>query len=194
MDGPDPELCWASPRRFLYVGSKPSCSHKHGQQNPLTGKRTLPNFDQSTTKATGSCQLPRPLAGLYAWRETALLGMNYTYGHAINDSDGAPQNAPPFLRESSANYDAAEPVGSVEPSAAARPLLLCCETDLSGVGSIRTGRPLTVTVTRKTTDVLTGTTQHSVRIWYPVADSGGRRPLTRGSIRRRSRYRSKEPG
>jgi hypothetical protein len=62
--------------------------------NPLTGKRTLPAFDQVNYKGDWRVASFHGLvAGLQRTAKNGLfLGMNYTYGHAINDSDGAPQN------------------------------------------------------------------------------------------------------
>jgi hypothetical protein len=128
--------------------------------NPLTGKRTLPNFDQVNYKGDwGVARFHGLLAGLqHNARNGLFLGMNYTYGHAINDSDGAPQNvACRSCEKSSANYDVRHNfyIQSSYPLPLGHSVLLRNWT-LSGVGSIRTGLPLTVTVTRKTTDMPDG--------------------------------------
>jgi hypothetical protein len=128
--------------------------------NPLTGLRTLPNFDQVNYKGDwANATFNGLLAGIQRTTRNGLfLGVNYTYGHAINDSDGAPQNvACRSCEKSSANYDVRQNL--YIQSSYTLPLghsLLLRNWSVSGVGSIRSGLPLTVTVTRKTTDVLDG--------------------------------------
>jgi hypothetical protein len=156
-------LPWGFTSQVSYVGSE--TSHVFAQTpdnvvNPLTGKRTLPNFDQVNYKGDwGVASFHGLLAGLQRTAKNGLfLGMNYTYGHAINDSDGAPQNVScRSCEKSSANYDVRQNlyVQSSYPLPLGHFALLRNWT-VSGVGSIRTGLPLTVTVTRKTTDVLDG--------------------------------------
>jgi hypothetical protein len=146
-----------------YVGMK--VTHAFAQRsdnvvNPVTGQRTLPAFDQVNYKGDwGNANFNGLLAGIQRTSRNGLfLGMNYTYGHAINDSDGAPQNvACRSCERSSANYDVRHNLyiqTSYKLPLGRSPLLR--NWSLSGVGSIRTGLPLTVTVTRKTTDVLDG--------------------------------------
>jgi hypothetical protein len=146
-----------------YVGIK--TTHAFAQTpdnvvNPLTGLRTLPTFDQVNYKGDwANANFNGLLAGLQRTARNGLfVGMNYTYGHAINDSDGAPQNvACRSCERSSANYDVRQNlyIQSSYPLPLGHFLLLRNWT-ISGVGSIRTGLPLTVTVTRKTTDMPDG--------------------------------------
>jgi len=146
-----------------YVGMK--TTHTFAQTpdnvvNPLTGLRTLPSFDQVNYKGDwANATFNGLLAGIQRTTRNGLfLGLNYTYGHAINDSDGAPQNvACRSCEKSSANYDVRQNL--YIQSSYTLPLghsLLLRNWSVSGVGSIRTGLPLTVTVSRKTTDVLDG--------------------------------------
>jgi hypothetical protein len=128
--------------------------------NPLTGKRTLPTFDQVNYKGDWAvASFHGLMAGLQrTGRNGLFLGMNYTYGHAINDADGAPQNvACRSCEKSSANFDVRQNlyVQSSYPLPLGHSLLLRNWT-LSGVASARTGLPLTVTVSRKTTDLPDG--------------------------------------
>ena len=86
------------------------------------------------------------------------LGMNYTYGHAINDSDGAPQNVTcRSCEKGPASFDVRHNlyIQSSYPLPSPRFVLLRNWT-VSGVASIRSGLPLNVTVSRKTTDMLDG--------------------------------------
>jgi len=146
-----------------YVGMK--TTHAFAQTpdnvvNPLTGMRTLPNFDQVNYKGDwANATFNGLLVGLQRTARNGLfVGLNYTYGHAINDSDGAPQNvACRSCEKSSANYDVRHNV--YVQSSYPLPLghfALLRNWTISGVGSMRTGLPLTVTVSRKTTDVLDG--------------------------------------
>ena len=156
-------LPWGFTGQISYVGME--TSHVFAQTpdnlvNPLTGKRTLPNFDQVNYKGDwGVASFHGLLAGLqHSAKNGFFLGMNYTYGHAINDSDGAPQNFTcRSCEKSSANFDVRQNlyVQSSYPLPLGHFALLRNWT-LSGVGSVRTGLPVTVTVTRKTTDVLDG--------------------------------------
>jgi len=156
-------LPWGFTSQVSYVGI--ATTHVFAQTpdnvvNPLTGKRTLPNFDQVNYKGDwGVARFHGLLGGLQRTSRNGLfLGMNYTYGHAINDSDGAPENvACRSCEKSSANYDVRQNlyIQSSYPLPLGHFLLLRDWT-LSGVGSIRTGLPLTVTVSRKTTDMPDG--------------------------------------
>jgi hypothetical protein len=123
--------------------------------NPLTGKRTLPNFDQVVYKGDwGVGRFNGLMAGLQRTARSGLfLGMNYTFGHANNDTDGDPENvACRACSRGRANYDVRHNlyIQSSYPLPLGRFLPLRNWT-LSGVGSIRTGFPLNVTVSRKAT-------------------------------------------
>jgi Carboxypeptidase regulatory-like domain len=156
-------LPWDFTAQASYVGIE--SAHVFAQTpdnvvNPLTGQRTLPNFDQVNYKGDWAvASFHGLMAGLQRTARNGLfLGMNYTFGHAINDADGAPQNvACRSCEKSSANFDVRQNlyVQSSYPLPLGHSLLLRNWT-LSGVAAARTGLPLTVTVSRKTTDVLDG--------------------------------------
>jgi hypothetical protein len=156
-------LPWDFTSQVSYVGME--TAHVAAQRpdnvvNPLTGKRTLSNFDQVNYKGDwGVASFHGLMAGLQRTARSGLfLGMNYTYGHAINDADGAPQNvACRTCEKSSANFDVRQNlyIQSSYPLPLGRFVLLRNWT-VSAVASIRSGLPLTVTVSRKTTDVLDG--------------------------------------
>jgi hypothetical protein len=156
-------LPWGFTSQVSYVGIE--TSHDFAQTpdnvvNPLTGRRTLPNFDQVNYKGDWAVAMFHGLmAGLQRTARSGLfVGMNYTYRHAINDADGAPQNvACRSCEKGPANYDVRHNlyIQSSYPLPLGRSLLLRHWT-VSGVSSIRSGLPLNVTVSRKTTDVLDG--------------------------------------
>lgn len=123
--------------------------------NPATGKRTLPNFDLVNFK--GDWGVSSYHGGMVSLQRTAHNGlffsMNYTLSHAINNSDGAPQNvACRSCEKSRANYDARHnfyasgnyplPFGHSK---------LLGGWEISGVASVHSGLPLTVTVSRNAT-------------------------------------------
>jgi len=157
-------LPWGFTSQVSYVGMEDT--HMAAQTpdnvlNPLTGKNTpLPNINQVNYKGDWAvASFHGLLAGLQRTaRNGFFLGMNYTYGHAINDADGAPENvACRSCEKSSANFDVRQNlyIQSSYPLPLGHSLLLRNWT-ISGVGSIRSGLPLTVTVTRKTTDMPDG--------------------------------------
>ena len=124
-----------------YVGSE--TSHVFAQTpdnvvNPLTGKRTLPTFDQVNYKGDwGVASFHGLLAGLQRTaRNGFFLGMNYTYGHAINDSDGAPQNvACRSCEKSSANYDVRQNLYIQSAIRCRSAISLCCATGSSAASA-----------------------------------------------------------
>ena len=128
--------------------------------NPLTGKRTLPSFDQVNYKGDwGVASFHGLMAGLQRTaRNGFFLGMNYTYGHAINDSEAPRKMSPAVLARRAPRTTMCGRTSTFSRAIRCRlaTSLLLRNWTLSGVGSIRTGLPLTVTVTRKTTDVLDG--------------------------------------
>ena len=156
-------LPWDFTAQVSYVGIE--SAHVFAQTpdnlvNPLTGLRTLPNFDQVNYKGDWAvASFHGLMAGLQRTTRNGLfLGMNYTLGHAINDADGAPQNVTcRSCEKSSANYDVRQNlyIQSSYPLPLGHSVLLRNWT-ISGVASIRGGLPLTVTVTRKTTDMPDG--------------------------------------
>jgi hypothetical protein len=94
----------------------------------------------------------------HAARNGLFLGLNYTYSHAINDNDFAPENA---NCRSCSKGNAAFDVRHNLYFQASYPLplrhsMFLRDWEISGVGSMRTGMPLTVTVSRKVTDILDG--------------------------------------
>jgi hypothetical protein len=156
-------LPWEMTAQVSYVGIE--TAHVFAQRsdnvvNPLTGKRTLPNFDQVNYKGDwGVASFHGMVAGLQRTARNGLfLGMNYTYGHAINDSDGAPQNvACRSCEKSSANFDVRHNLYTqVSYPLPLGHFVLLRNWALSGVASVRSGLPLTVTVSRKTTDMPDG--------------------------------------
>ena len=123
--------------------------------NPLTGKRTLPNFDQVEYKGDwGVGRFNGLVAGLQRTARNGLfLGMNYTFGHANNDTDGDPENvACRSCSRGRASYDVRHNlyIQSSYPLPLGHSVPLRNWT-ISGVASIRTGFPLNVTVSRKAT-------------------------------------------
>src|SRR5215471_3572624 len=128
--------------------------------NPATGQRTLPNFGPVQYKAQqGVGSFHGLMAGLQRTGGNGLfLGMNYTFGHAINDNDSVPENV--HCRSCSkgrAAYDVRHNfyVQASYPLPLNKSILLR-GWSLSGVGSMRTGLPLTVTASRKATDLPDG--------------------------------------
>jgi len=81
------------------------------------------------------------------------LNLNYTLGHALNDSDGAPQNvACRSCEKGRANYDVRHNFyASVSYPLPLGQSRLLHGWELSGIGSMRTGLPLTVTISRNAT-------------------------------------------
>jgi hypothetical protein len=156
-------LPWDFTAQASYVGIE--SAHVFAQMpdnlvNPITGKRTLPAFDQVNYKGDWAvASFHGLMAGLQRTARNGLfLGMNYTYGHAINDADGAPQNvACRSCEKSSANFDVRQNVyvQTSYPLPLGHNVLLRNWT-VSGVASARTGLPLTVTLSRKTTDLPDG--------------------------------------
>jgi hypothetical protein len=151
-------LPWGFTAQVSYVGIQ--TAHVFAQTpdnvvNPLTGKRTLPGFDQVNYKGDwGVASFQGMVTGVQRTARNGLfLGMNYMYAHAINDSDGAPQNvACRSCEKGPANYDVRHNlyIQSSYPLPLGRSLPLRNWT-LSGVGSMRTGLPLNVTLSRKST-------------------------------------------
>lgn len=128
--------------------------------NPATGKRTLPNFDQvSASVDWGVGSFHGLMAGLHRTTRSGLfLGLNYTYAHAINDIDTSAENAAcRSCSKGSAAFDARHNLYAQAsyPLRFGRSMLLR-DWEISGVGSMRTGLPLTVTVTRPTTVMADG--------------------------------------
>jgi hypothetical protein len=123
--------------------------------NPLTGKRTLPNFDEVEYKGDwGVGRYNALMAGLQRSAKNGLfVAMNYSYAHANDDTDGDPENvACRSCSRGPSSYDARN-VFYVQSS---YPLQLghflpLRNWEISGVGSIRSGLPLNVTISRAST-------------------------------------------
>jgi hypothetical protein len=141
-------LPWGFTSQVSYVGIQSSHLWTEAADNvlnPLTGKRPLPNFDQVVYR--GDWGLGR-FNGLIARlqrtaRNGLFLGMNYTFGHANNDTDGDPENvACRACSRGRANYDVRHNlyIQSSYPLPLGHSVPLRNWT-LSGVGSIRTGFP-----------------------------------------------------
>jgi hypothetical protein len=91
-------------------------------------------------------------------RNGLFLGLNYAYSHALNNNDVAAENA---NCRSCSKGNAAFDVRHNLYFQTSYPLplghsLLLRDWEISGIGSMRTGLPLTVTVTRKVTDMIDG--------------------------------------
>jgi outer membrane receptor protein involved in Fe transport len=123
--------------------------------NPATGKRTLPNFDLVNFKGDwGVANYHGMMLALQRSTRNGLnFSTNYTFSKALNDSDGAPQNvACRSCEYGRANFDARHnfymsgsyqlPFGRTK---------VWGGWEVSGVGSVHTGLPLTVTVSRSAT-------------------------------------------
>jgi hypothetical protein len=128
--------------------------------NPATGQRPLPNFNQvSASVDQGNASFNGLMAGLHRTTRSGLfLGMNYTYAHALNDFDAAAENEACWsCSKGNAAFDARHNlyVQASYPMPLGHSLLLR-DWEVSGVGSMRTGLPLTVTVTRSTTVMADG--------------------------------------
>jgi hypothetical protein len=99
------------------------------------------------------------MAGLNRTTRNGLfLGLNYSYSHALNDNDFAPENANcRVCSKGNAAFDVRHNLyfQTSYPLPLGHSMLLR-DREISGVGSMRTGLPLTVTVSRKTTDMLDG--------------------------------------
>ena len=157
-------LPWGFTSQVGYIGMQ---NYHLGQQNvqdnlvnPATGRRTLPNFDQvSYSGDWGVGSFHGLMAGLHRTSRSGLfLGLNYTYSHAINDIDAAAENA---ACRSCSKGNAAFDVRHNLYFQTSYPLPLGHSTllrdwEISGVGSMRTGLPLTVTVSRPTTVMADG--------------------------------------
>jgi hypothetical protein len=151
-------LRWGFTSQVSYIGM--TNTHLYAEApdnviNPKTGKRTLPNFDGVTHKGNwGVGDFNGLLANLQRTAKNGLfLGMNYTFAHADNDTDGAPQNvACRSCSRGRASYDIRQNfyVQSSYPLPLGHSMLLRDWT-VSGVGSVRTGFPLNVTVSRSAT-------------------------------------------
>jgi hypothetical protein len=157
-------LPWGFTSQVGYTGME---SYHLGMQspqdnlvNPATGKRTLPNFDQVSYSADwGVGSFHALMAGLHRTSRSGLfLSLNYTYAHAINDSDIAAENsACRSCSKGSAAFDARHNLYAQAsyPLRFGRSMLLR-DWEISGVSSMRTGLPLTVTVNRPTTVMADG--------------------------------------
>jgi hypothetical protein len=157
-------LPWGFTSQVGYIGME---NYHLGMQNiqdnlvnPATGKRTLPNFDQVSYSADwGVASFHGLMAGLHRTSKSGLfLGANYTFSHAINDSDTAAENAAcRSCSKGNAAFDVRHNfyVQTSYPLPLGHSMLLR-DWAISGVGSIRSGLPLTVTVSRKVTDLPDG--------------------------------------
>jgi hypothetical protein len=151
-------LPWGFTTQVSYIGME--STHLFAQAsdnvlNPLTGKRPLPNFDEVVHKGDwGVASFQGLIAGVQRTSRNGLfLGMNYTFGHAINDSDGDPENvACRACSRGRAAYDIRHNVyiQSSYPLPLGHFAALRNWT-ISGVASMRSGFPLSVTVSRKAT-------------------------------------------
>ncbi len=141
-----------------YVGMESyHLASQNGQDNlinPVTGQRPLPQFNQVTYSGDwGVASFHGLMAGLnHTARNGLFLGLNYTYSHALTNNDVAPENA---NCRSCSKGNAAFDVRHNLYFQTSYPLplghsLLLRDWQISGVGSIRTGLPLTVTVSRST--------------------------------------------
>src|SRR5262249_41499893 len=132
--------------------------------NPLTGKRTLPNFDLVNFKGDwGVASYHGLLTSIQRTARNGLFfGTTYTWSHALNDSDGAPQNvACRSCEKGRSNYDARHSfyVRSTYPLPLGHSALLR-GWELGGIASVRSGLPLTVTVSRNATALPDGNNQN----------------------------------
>jgi len=160
-------LPWDFTTQIGYVGMQNShqfASTPDNVINPLTGKRTLPNFDLVNYKGDwGVASFHGMMASLQRRSKNNLfLNVNYTLGHAINDSDGAPENvACRSCEKGRANYDARQNFyTSVSYPLPLGKSALLRGWELSGIGTVRTGLPLTVTISRNATALPDGNNQN----------------------------------
>ena len=132
--------------------------------NPATGKRTLPNFDLVNFKGDWGVSSFHGLMTTvqHTSRNGLFLSANYTWSHAINDTDGAPQNVDcRSCEKGRSSYDARHsfyiqatyrlPLGN---------FVLLKDWEISGIASIRAGLPLTVTISRSATALPDGNSQN----------------------------------
>src|SRR5215471_17321760 len=105
-------LPWGFTSQVSYVGMQnyhQFASTPDNVVNPLTGKRTLPNFDLVNYKGDWGVSSFHGLMTTVqrTTRTGLLLSANYTWSHALNDTDGAPQNVACRSGEKGrASYDA----------------------------------------------------------------------------------------
>jgi outer membrane receptor protein involved in Fe transport len=160
-------LPWSMTAQVSYVGMQnyhQFASTPDNVVNPLTGKRTLPNFDLVNFKGDwGVASYHGLMASLQRTSRSGLFfNLNYTLAHALNDTDGAPQNvACRSCEKGRASYDARQNfyVRASYPLPLGRSIFLR-GWELSGIGSVRSGLPLTVTVSRNATALPDGNSQN----------------------------------
>jgi hypothetical protein len=177
-------LPWGFTSQIGYVGMQSYhqfASTPDNVVNPATGKRTLPNFDLVNFKGDwGVASYHGLMASAQRTTRSGLFfSANYTWAHALNDTDGAPENvACRSCEKGRASYDARHnfytratyllPFGH---------FVLLRGWEISGIASVRSGLPLTVTVSRSATALPDGNSQNQRPNLVPgvsLVPAGGR--------------------
>jgi hypothetical protein len=177
-------LPWGFTSQIGYVGMQnyhQFASTPDNVVNPATGKRTLPNFDLVNFKGDwGVASYHGLMASAQRTTRSGLFfSANYTWAHALNDTDGAPENvACRSCEKGRASYDARHnfytratyllPFGH---------FVLLRGWEISGIASVRSGLPLTVTVSRSATALPDGNSQNQRPNLVPgvsLVPAGGR--------------------
>ena len=155
-------LGWGFTSQVSYVGMENT--HLFDEQadnviNPLTGKRPYPQFDPVVHK--GNWAVSRFHGLITSVQRTArnglFVGLNYTYSHADGDISDPENVACRACSWASLPYDVRQNlyIQSSYPLPLGHSVALRDWT-ISGVASLRTGLPLTVTVSRPTTAMADG--------------------------------------
>lgn len=160
-------LPWEFTSQISYVGIQnyhQFASTPDNVINPLTGKRTLPNFDLVNFKGDwGVGSFHGLMASLQRRARNGLfLATNYTWSHGINDYDTAPQNvACRSCEKGRSAYDVRHNfyASLSYPLRLGRSVLLR-GWEISGISTIRSGMPLTVTIARNATALPDGNNQN----------------------------------
>jgi len=160
-------LPWEFTSQISYVGMQnyhQFASTPDNVINPLTGKRTLPNFDLVNFKGDwGVGSFHGLMASLQRRARSGLfLATNYTWSHGINDYDTAPQNvACRSCEKARSAYDVRHNFyASLSYPLHLGSSVLLRGWELSGISTIRSGMPLTVTIARNATALPDGNNQN----------------------------------
>jgi hypothetical protein len=160
-------LPWALTAQIGYVGMEnyhQFASTPDNVVNSLTGKRTLPNFDLVNFKGDWGVASYHGLMTTVqrSARGGFFFSATYTWAHALNDTDGAPENvACRSCEKGRASYDARH--SFYVRSSYSLPLghsFLLRGWEVDGIASVRTGLPLTVTISRNATALPDGNSQN----------------------------------